>query len=152
MEPKKFEIRCAVHLFLITDNKILIEKRCNREYGDGQYDVIASHILGGEDAISAIIRTAKTEVNIDVKTEDLEIVQVMHQNSDGIEYINYFFRADKFYGEINNNETEFCENLEWIDFKYPIDNMMEYINEAIKNYIESPENKFTFYGWTHLIK
>jgi len=147
MESKKFEIRCAVHLFLIVDNKILVEKRCNRDYCDGQYNVIASHILGGEDAITAIIRTAKTEVNIEIRPEDLEIVQVMHQNSEGVEYINYFFRSNKYYGEINNNELEFCEKLEWVDFKYPIENMMEYINIAIKNYIENYHNKFTFYGW-----
>jgi len=147
MEPKKFEIRCAVHLFLIVDNKVLIEKRCNRDYCDGQYDVIASHILGGEDVITAIIRTAKTEVNIEIRPEDLEIVQVIHQNSEGIEYINYFFKSNKYYGKINNNELEFCEKLEWVDFKYPIENMMEYINIAIKNYIENSHNKFTFYGW-----
>lgn len=147
MEPKRFEIRCAVHLFLIIDNKLLVEKRCNREYCDGQYDVIASHILGREDVITAMVRTAKTEVNIEVKPEDLEIIQVMHQNCDAIEYINYFFKANKYYGEINNNEPKYCEKLEWVDFKYPVDNMMEYINFAIKKFSENPENKFTIYGW-----
>lgn len=67
MEPKRFTLRCAVHLFLIIDDKILIEKRKNREYCNGEYDVIASHILGGENAIDAIIRTAKTEANIVIK-------------------------------------------------------------------------------------
>lgn len=147
MEQKRFNLRCAVHLFLIKDNNVLVEKRFNREYCNGQYDVIASHILGGEDAISAIIRTAKTEVNIIVKPEDLKIIQVMHQNSDGIEYINYFFIANKFYGEINNNEPEYCEKLEWVKFEYPVENMIEYINEAIKNYLVDKNNKFTFYGW-----
>lgn len=35
-----------VHLFLVIDGKILVENRKNREYCNGQYDVIASHILG----------------------------------------------------------------------------------------------------------
>jgi len=147
MELKRFNLRCAVHLFLIKDNKILVEKRCNREYCNGQYDVIASHIWGGEDAITAMIRTAKMEVNIDIKREDLKIVQVMHQNGDGAEYINYFFVAETFDGEIVNNEPEICEKLEWVKFEYPIKNMMPYINEAIKFYITDENNKFTFYGW-----
>ena len=147
MEPKRFELRCAVHLLLVKDGKILVEKRKNREYCDGQYDLIASHILGNEDVYSAIIRTAKTEVNIEVKKEDLEIIQVMHQKSEDYEYINYFFIANKYTGKLNNNEPEFCEKLEWVDLKYPIKNMMEYINFAIKEYLENSENKFTIMGF-----
>ncbi len=147
MEPNRFMVRCAVHLFLVKDGKILVEKRKNREYGDKQYDVIASHILGGESAVDAIIRTAKVEVNIDVKKEDLKIVQVMHQKSTQYEYINYFFITDKYSGELKNNDVLYCDGIEWVDFKYPVENLMQYINEAIKNYLDNPDNHFTFYGW-----
>jgi len=147
MEPNRFMVRCAVHLFLIKDGKILVEKRKNRAYCNNQFDVIASHILGNENAIDAIIRTAKVEVDIDIKKEDLKIVQVMHQKSTPYEYINYFFVAEKYSGELKNIDIEHCDGLEWVEFKYPIDNMMEYINEAIKNYQDNPDNHFTFYGW-----
>ena len=147
MEPERFMVRCAVHLFLVKDGKVLVEKRKNREYGDKQLDVIASHILGNESAIDAIIRTAKVEVNIDIKKEDLKIIQVMHQKSTKYEYINYFFIANNYSGELKNNDVDFCDGIEWVDFKYPIENMMTYINEAIKNYEENPDNPFTFYGW-----
>lgn len=147
MEPKRFMLRCAVHLFLVIDRKILVEKRKNREYGNNEYDVIASHILGGESAIAAIIRTAKTEVNIDIKKEDLKIIQVMHQKCRDYEYINYFFIASHYSGELKNNDWDYCDGIEWLDFKYPINNLMPYINEAIKNYLDNPESKFTFYGW-----
>ena len=72
MEPKRFMVRCAVHLFLVQDGKVLVEKRKNREYCNNQLDVIASHIIGNESAIDAIVRTAKVEVNIDVKKEDVK--------------------------------------------------------------------------------
>ncbi len=147
MEPNRFLVRCAVHLFLIKDGKVLVEKRKNREYGNNELDVIASHIIGNESAVDAIIRTAKVEVNIDVKKEDLKIVQVMHQKSNPYEYINYFFIANNYSGELKNNDVDYCDGIEWVDFKYPIDNMMAYINEAIKNYLENPDNHFTFYGW-----
>ena len=132
MEPNRFMVRCAVHLFLIKDGKILVEKRKNREYGNNEYDVIASHILGNENVIDAIVRTAKTEVNIDLKKDDLKVIQVMHQKSEPYEYINYFFVANNYTGEIKNNDPDYCESVEWVDFKYPIENMMPYINAAIK--------------------
>ena len=147
MEPERFLLRCAVHLFLVIDGKILVEKRKNREYCNNQLDVIASHILGDENAVEAIIRTAKLEVNIDVKKEDLKIIQVMHQKCEPYEYINYFFITDKYSGDLKNNDVDYCDGIEWVDFKYPIDNLEPYINEAIKNYMEDSNNHFTFYGW-----
>ena len=84
----------------------------NREYGNNQYDVIASHILGNESTIDAVIRTAKVEVNIDIKKDNLKIIQVMHQKSEPYEYINYFFVATKYTGEIKNNDPDYCEGIE----------------------------------------
>lgn len=147
MEPNRLLVRCAVHLFLIKDGKILVEKRKNRSYCNGQYDVIAGHIHGGCDMYDEIIKIAKNEVNIDIKREDLKPIQVMHQNDSPYEYINYFFITDKYSGELKNNDIDYCDGLEWVDFKYPINNMMAYINEAIKYYLEDSNNKFTFYGW-----
>ena len=149
VEPERLLVRCAVHLFLVKDGKILVEKRKNREYGNNGYDVIASHIIGNEKIIDAVIRTAKVEVNIDVKKEDLIPIQVMHQKSNPYEYINFFFIANNYYGELKNNDPEYCEGIEWVDFKYPIDNMMPYINEAIKNYLEDKNNVFTYCGWDY---
>lgn len=94
-----------------------------------------------------IIKIAKYEVNIDIKREDLKPIQVMHQNDSPYEYINYFFITDKYSGELKNNDIDYCDGLEWVDFKYPINNMMSYINETIKYYLEDSNNKFTFYGW-----
>ena len=146
---ERFNLRCAVHLFLVNDGKILVEKRKNRAYCNGQYDVIAGHIHGGCDVYDEMIAIAKKEVNIDVKRADLKPIQVMHHNGDGSEYIHYFFIASNYTGEINNNEPDICEYLAWVDFKYPVDNMMEYINIAIKNYFENPENRFTTLGFNN---
>ncbi|MBP5679092.1 MAG: NUDIX domain-containing protein [Bacilli bacterium] len=147
MEPDRFLLRCAVHLFLIKDGKILVEKRKNREYGNHQYDVIASHILGNENVYDAMIRTAKQEVNIDIRKEDLKIVQVMHQKSESYEYINYFFVANTYSGTLQNMDDAYCEGIEWLPFQYPIPHMMPYLNEAIHNYLEHPLDPFTFFGW-----
>ena len=107
MEPERFLVRCAVHLFLVNNGKILVEKRINREYCNNQLDVIASHIKGNESVIDAIIRAAKEEVNINIKKKDLQIIQVMHQKSYPYEYINYFFIANKYTGKLKNNDIKY---------------------------------------------
>lgn len=146
-EWKYFTVRCAVHLLLIKNGKVLVELRKNRDYYNGQYDVIAAHLAGGLDIYDSIIFTAKREVNITINSKDLVPIQVMHHNSDGVEYIHYFFIAHKYKGKLKNNEPNYCERLDWVEFKYPIPNLIYYINEAIKNYTLNPQNKFTTLGF-----
>ena len=67
MEQDRKRVKCAVHLFLVDDGKILVEKRCNRDWCNNMYDVIAGHIPGGQDIISSMINIAKREVNIELR-------------------------------------------------------------------------------------
>ena len=46
-----FKFKSAVHLFLIQDDKILLLRRYNTGYEDGNYSVIAGHLAGGEQVV-----------------------------------------------------------------------------------------------------
>ena len=46
----------AVHLFLVQDGRILLLRRYNTGYEDGNYSVVAGHIDGGEKLKSAMVR------------------------------------------------------------------------------------------------
>jgi ADP-ribose pyrophosphatase YjhB (NUDIX family) len=142
MERKHFPV--GVHLFLIDGKNILLLKRYNTGYEDGNYSVVAGHLDGGEDVYSAMIREAKEEAGIDIELKDIKIIQVMHRKKPN-EEINYFFYCNKWNNEIKNMEPEKCSELKW----YPIENLpentIEYIKYSIKNYLEN--NNFTLFGW-----
>jgi 8-oxo-dGTP pyrophosphatase MutT (NUDIX family) len=147
MERKKFPV--AVHLFLLDNDNILLLKRYNTGYEDGNYGVIAGHLDGDENVYNAMIREAKEEAGIDIEIKDIKIVQVMHSKIifDGTKYeeIEYFFRCGKWKGEIINREPEKCSELKW----HPINNLPEntigYIKYSLQNYLEN--NSFTLFGW-----
>src|SRR3990167_3417995 len=94
----------ASYLFLLKYKKVLLLKRCNTGYEDGNYSMIAGHVEEGETFTDAIIREAYEEANIRLKAEDLKVVHVMHRKSIDSERVDVFFAADKWDGSIENKE------------------------------------------------
>ncbi|NQY54774.1 MAG: NUDIX domain-containing protein, partial [Campylobacteraceae bacterium] len=58
----------ASYLILIRQNKILLLRRHNTGYQDGQYSTIAGHVEEGESFSQCIIREAKEEAGITLKS------------------------------------------------------------------------------------
>lgn len=144
---ERFKIIPAVHLFLVKDEKILLLRRCNTGYEDGNYSVPAGHIDGGERATDAMRREAREEVGIDIKKSDLKMVYAMHrtkgENQD--ERVDFFFEAKKWRGEIQNQEPKKCSELQWAGFSQLPKNTIPYVREAIKNYRRGMF--FSEFGW-----
>jgi len=69
----------TVHLLFFRDDQILVLRRFNTGYADGQYSVPAGHLDGGETVMEAAAREAEEEVG--VKLDQLEMVfsTVMHR-------------------------------------------------------------------------
>ena len=76
---RDFKTVPAVYLMPVKDNKILLLERTNTGYKDGQYSLIAGHKEEDEKATDAMLREAKEEAGIDIKSEDLDFVHIMHR-------------------------------------------------------------------------
>ncbi len=144
MKRKYFKFVSAVHLFLIKDGKILLLRRFNTGYEDGNYSVPAGHIDGEEKATSAMIREAKEEVGIDISEKQLHTVHVMHRKSEE-ERIDFFFEATEWQGNPKIMETNKCDDLSW----FPINQLPQNVIPYVKSGIESYRNKILFseFGW-----
>ena len=77
----------AVHLFLMKENKILLSRRYNTGFQDGNYSLVAGHMEENETIKQAMIREALEEANIILDSEKLEIIQVMHRKTETEERI-----------------------------------------------------------------
>lgn len=144
-----YRIHVAVHLLLIRDNKILLLRRYNTGYEDGNYSVVAGHMTGNENVFQAMQREAIEEAGISIKIEDLQAVQVMNRRKppeEGYEErIDYFFTAKNWEGEIRIMEPDKCDQLEWFDLDNLPHNMVPYVRQGIEYYNEGIP--FTIYGW-----
>jgi ADP-ribose pyrophosphatase YjhB (NUDIX family) len=129
----RFKLIPAVHLFLIKDDKILLLRRFNTGFEDGNYSVVAGHFDGGEAATLAMCREAKEEAGIVIEPQDLKFVHVMHRMSES-ERIDFFFTAKSWTGEPVNKEPHKCDDLSWFSLKSLPTNLIPYVKHAIDCY------------------
>jgi 8-oxo-dGTP pyrophosphatase MutT (NUDIX family) len=135
----------AVHLFLLRDDQVLLLRRQNTGYEDGNYSVIAGHVEGGEEITAAMIREAREEAGITLRPEDVAIVGLMHRRSSE-ERIDFFLAATCWSGDITNCEPDKCADLTWFALAYLPGNVIPYVRRALTNYQHG--QWFDSFGWT----
>lgn len=142
---ERFKLVVAVHLILIENGKILLLRRYNTGYEDGNYSVVAGHIDGNESVIRAMQREAREEAGIEIKEEDLEIVHVMHRRTPNRESMDYFLTCKNYDGKIAIMEKDKCDELAFYDLENLPNNLIPYVRKGIECY----QNNIPFcvYGW-----
>ncbi|HEX2963758.1 MAG TPA: NUDIX domain-containing protein [Ignavibacteriales bacterium] len=121
----------AIHLFFRKGDDILLLRRFNTGYEDGNYSVVAGHVEFGETATQAGIREAKEEVGVTIDPGDLKIHGIMHRKS-GDERIDFFAFVDRWEGVIKNMEEHKCDGLLWADIASLPENTIPYIKRALE--------------------
>jgi ADP-ribose pyrophosphatase YjhB (NUDIX family) len=123
----------AVHLFFLRDRQILLLRRFNTGYEDGNYSVVAGHVDAGETVTQAAIREANEEVGVILEPTDLQVVHVMNRRSED-ERVDFFMTVGHWVGEVINNEPQKCNDLSWVAIDSLPDNIIPYVKHAIENY------------------
>ncbi len=141
---EKFKIIPASHLFLIKDDKILLLRRFNTGYEDGNYSVPAGHLDGNETVTSAMIRESLEEIGVKIKPENLEMIHIMHRSSNN-ERIDFFLLAKNWEGEPTNLEPHKCDELKWFPLNNLPENIIPYLNSAIEKYQNAMF--YSEFGW-----
>ena len=138
----------ASYLLLIRDGKILLSRRTGTGYEDGKYGMVAGHVEQGESCTQCMIREAREEVGIELQSEDLQVVHVMHRNEPqkiDDERMDVFFTVTKWQGTIENKEPEKCDDLAWFDLGQLPANTIVYILQAIS--LAQKKVLYSEHGW-----
>ena len=114
--------KSAVHIILINDNKILLQKRKGSKLWPGYYALPAGHIDEGETQYDALVREAKEELGIEINPNDIiNNYVVLRRNFFEIDgkilepYIDYYFEIKKYNGVPKIIEEDKCDELIWAD-------------------------------------
>lgn len=61
------------------DKKVLLLRRFNTGYQDGNYSFPAGHVDEGESVADTLVREAKEEIGVGIKKKDINLAHVMHR-------------------------------------------------------------------------
>ena len=124
-----------VHLFLMDGDSVLLLRRCNTDYENGNYSVVAGGVESDEEITAAAIREAREEVGVDIRPADIDVVGVMHRKgADGVVSVAFFLTARSWSGEIVNTEPVNHDEVSWHSVDSLPDNMIAYVRNAFINY------------------
>jgi len=134
----------TVHLFFFRQDQILLSRRLNTGYRDGEYSVPAGHLDGGETVIAAAVREAQEEVGVHLQADDILFCGVMHRLEDE-ERVDFFVRVRSWSSEPFNNEPDKCDDLRWAGVTSLPANTVPYVRQALQNYLRG--KAFSEFKW-----
>jgi 8-oxo-dGTP pyrophosphatase MutT (NUDIX family) len=147
MGQRRGLMRAAVYLILRHGEQVLLARRCNTGFQDGNYSLVAGHVEEGEHVTAALVREAWEEAGIGVTPGDLEFVHVMHRHrEDHRVYFDFFFAAQRWSGEISNREPHKCDDLRWFAQTNLPTNIVAYVHTVITDHVVQGQ-KFSEVGW-----
>ncbi len=124
----------TVHLFFFRKNQILLLRRFNTGFRDGEYSIPAGHLDGGEPVLQAAIREGQEEVGVDIEETDMTFSSVMHRIEDD-ERVDFFVQVHKWQGEPFNAEPDKCDDVRWVDINSLPANIIPYVKQALENHL-----------------
>ncbi len=144
MIPKKL----ASLLILEKEGKILLQRRFNTGFADGQYTCPSGKVEDNETFIEAMIRETFEEVGIRILKKNLKSVHISHRIKEDKSaiWIDHFFLCHKWSGEIEIKEPNKCDDLRWFDLNKLPKNIIPFVKFVIEQvFIHKKYN--SEYGW-----
>lgn len=141
---ERYKLIAAANLILTRGNEILLSRRKNTGFNDGDYSIIGGHLEPGETIRQAMVREAKEEIGITIDPKNLRFVTLLHDWQGDGQRLQCFFHATKWTGDIINNEPNKSSDVRWFSFDALPENMVPDIKKTLEvfkageTYVEWP--------------
>ena len=100
----------ASYCLVRSNDAILLQRRFNTGYLDGQWALPSGHVVDQEDALTGASRELLEETGLIVESGDWRFVCAMHRRTDRT-IVDLFFTTDKFLGTPRICEPMKCDGL-----------------------------------------
>ena len=134
MTKDKFQLTPAVFMIFRDEDQVLMLRRVNTGWRDGEYTLPSGHVDGNETIRAAAVRESKEEVGVGINSRGLKFSHVMHRRDDegDHERVDFFFEVKKFEGKLQNMEPEKCDDFSWFPISQLPENTVPVVKQALE--------------------
>ncbi len=132
---KRANLPVAAHTFLLRSDSVLLLRRANTGFEDGNYGPVGGHLEGGESVKQTAVRECQEEIGVEIDQADLKVVGVTHYNSPTGEGIDFFLSTSQWRGEPYPRAE--CDDLQWCPFNALPENTIPFVRRAIERHLRS---------------
>lgn len=132
----RFKLIASLYLILIHNEKILLMRRKNTGFEDGNYGLPSGHLEDNESLTVGMSREIQEEIGIAIPPQDLQLVHTMHRKQHDIR-LDFFFISKIYTSEPKNCEPEKCDDLQWFPLNNLPKNTIPYITHALTCYLQN---------------
>lgn len=114
---ERLTFRISVFVFLEKDGKLFTLRRQNTSFANGRLTIPSGHIEAGETPSEAAIREVREEAGVEIAPADLVPCHAQFyqgHKADDIDYVYYYFKADRYSGTPHNAEPEMASEVVWL--------------------------------------
>jgi 8-oxo-dGTP diphosphatase len=151
--PERFKAAVAVYGLLRRDDRLLLLRRANSGFHDGELALPAGHVDAGESALAAIVRELKEEVVVDVRPQDCRLALTGHAGPErpgDDTYVDFYFTVDRWAGEPRIGEPDKAVELVWAPADRLPDDVVGFMAEAIATIAADPDQRLRLWTWPRL--
>lgn len=131
------EFLSAVYMIIKNDKQeVLFQRRIGSKLWSNFLGLPAGHIDKGENAVEALIREAKEELDIDITSTNIEDTFVVNRRNKNLKpYYDVYFLLKSYNGKIKINEPNKCQELKWLKLETLPDDVIGFEKVALENYL-----------------
>jgi 8-oxo-dGTP diphosphatase len=135
----------ASFVLLRDGNKLAFVMRSNTDWMNGYYGLPAGKVEKGEQFTLAALREAKEEVGVDIELKHLKHLTTVYRHSEDSDWVDVYFEATEWKGEVVNAEPEKHSELAWLD----IDTLPESVipSQSAALQLIKDGSAYGEYGW-----
>lgn len=130
------EFLSAVYMIIKNEKgEVLFQRRCGSKLWPNFLGLPAGHLDKEENAIDALTREAKEELDINITPNDIEDTFVVNRINKNLKpYYDVYFVIKNYGGIIKINEPNKCQELKWIDLEDLPEDIIGFERVALDNY------------------
>ena len=132
---KSARLPVVAHAFLLKSGSVLLVRRCNTGFEDGNYGPVGGHLEGGESIQQASARECREEIGVSVNPADLTVIGVTHYDSSTGEGIDFFLSTTRWTGEPYPRSE--CDDLQWCPLNALPENTIPFVRRAIEHHLQA---------------